>query len=414
MLDNNAGHRWKLRREPLLPCAIDTAAASRERKAAPSPSRQNGSVELARKARVRKLGKDDRAARLTMPLTSLWTRSADLFLAHNTRWIFEPSEIAKCSFIELGELLSDSGVSQKHTQDAAAWRTIGEVLNDPDRVPPIYNVIYGTGGSADELLEAVTLRAGRRRKWKLFPNLGGLKISPMWVRMLVSPGGVPVTNLQALQVAVDIQVHRVTYFLGLTNEEPGTTIDEDFTTEVQTAWQQNIEDAVAPAICEPLKGTAGSLDPALWFIGKWGCTFCEERQERVPIAAFCQGCRLNGTHAMPESERVADRPRERGDMEIGLGRSDTRAGVEGAIRLPDVANEHLEVARELDTERHGRAFSAREFKERYLQRYPTRAPGSIMPAGYSVPSSPSDRHYPKFLREANGGYVFTGPPVWLG
>jgi hypothetical protein len=38
--------------------------------------------------------------------------------------------------------------------------------------------------------------------------------------------------------------------------------------------------AVGP---EPLRGTAAALDPALWFWGKWGCSFCERAKRRVPI-----------------------------------------------------------------------------------------------------------------------------------
>src|SRR5216684_637954 len=40
--DNNVRHRRKLRREPILPRASDTAAASRDREGAPSPPHLRG------------------------------------------------------------------------------------------------------------------------------------------------------------------------------------------------------------------------------------------------------------------------------------------------------------------------------------------------------------------------------------
>src|SRR5258708_29375226 len=40
--DNNVWHRRKLRREPILPCAIDTAAAPFGGEATPSPARLGG------------------------------------------------------------------------------------------------------------------------------------------------------------------------------------------------------------------------------------------------------------------------------------------------------------------------------------------------------------------------------------
>ena len=33
-----------------------------------------------------------------------------------------------------------------------------------------------------------------------------------------------------------------------------------------------------------------ALDPALWFFGKWGCTFCEQAGQKLPIHPVCDGC----------------------------------------------------------------------------------------------------------------------------
>jgi uncharacterized LabA/DUF88 family protein len=72
-----------------------------------------------------------------------------------------------------------------------------------------------------------------------------------------------------------------------------------------------------------------------------------------------------------------------------------------------VAEEHYDVARSLESERPGRVFTTAEFKQRYSKMYPDRADGSIMPHGHAVPPANADKHYPKFLKRSNGGYVFT-------
>src|SRR5260221_7187083 len=88
--DNNARHRRKLRREPILPCAIDTAAAPFVGEAAPSPARPNGwservarlttpvlrSPQSAPKARVTALSSKDPPAKpgalMSEPLQAAW------------------------------------------------------------------------------------------------------------------------------------------------------------------------------------------------------------------------------------------------------------------------------------------------------------------------------------------------------
>lgn len=87
---------------------------------------------------------------------------------------------------------------------------------------------------------------------------------------------------------------------------------------------------------------------------------------------------------------------------------DSRSATQNGERLlSPVAKEHYEVARSLDSERPSQAFTPAEFKHRYKEMFPGRADGTIMPHGHAVPSANSDKHYPKFLKRSNGGYLFT-------
>jgi hypothetical protein len=147
-------------------------------------------------------------------------------------------------------------------------------------------------GDARELIEAVQARspAGSDR----FPLLRGPKIRAMWVRILAHPGGAQIDNLDVLPVAVDVQVRKVTENLGVTD-----TIDrplESVRELIQRTWARDVAQhgAEGPAA---IADTAAGLDPALWFYGKWGCSFCERAGVALPIHDICSGCRLMGDDA---------------------------------------------------------------------------------------------------------------------
>ena len=84
----------------------------------------------------------------------------------------------------------------------------------------------------------------------------------MWVRMLAEPGKARIDEIYVLPVAVDVQVRKVTEYLGVT-ATAGHDL-EHVRMRIQRAWQEALAagNAVGP---EPLRGTAAALDPALWF-----------------------------------------------------------------------------------------------------------------------------------------------------
>jgi hypothetical protein len=111
----------------------------------------------------------------------------------------------------------------------------------------------------------------------------------MWVRMLAYPGGARVSSLDAVPVAVDVQVRKVTEYLGVT--DTGNTDLDIARPLIQAAWAQDVsaEGTLGPP---GLDDSAAALDPALWFWAKWGCTYCERVRRREPIAAPCKQCRF--------------------------------------------------------------------------------------------------------------------------
>lgn len=216
---------------------------------------------------------------------ALWFAAQRLFEAEP--WSFDPAQVAARSLTELADVLRRSRVSQRHGPDAAAWRLIAESLNDPDAAPAIARAVSDGQGDARELLDALQARSpgGTDR----FPFLRGPKVGPMWVRMIAHPGGGQVTSLEVLPVAVDVQVRKVTEYLGVT--DTGDLDLDAARPTIQAAWAQDVTASGAEGPGQ-LAGTAAALDPALWFWAKWGCTRCERSNRQLPIAAACTHCRF--------------------------------------------------------------------------------------------------------------------------
>jgi hypothetical protein len=213
----------------------------------------------------------------------LWDAGAALFV--DEPGVFSPSEVVARSLTALSDALRRSSVSQRHGQDGYAWRIICESLLEPSAIRHVIDT--GTGDTGTLL---VVVRSTSPDGTPKYPLLSGEKIATMWVRLLAHPGGAHIAGLEALPVAVDVQVRKITEYLGVAE-----TMGMDLETArplIQAAWRRHVEEhgAAGP---ETIRGTGGALDPALWFYAKWGCTTCERQGRRRPISALCSGCRFD-------------------------------------------------------------------------------------------------------------------------
>jgi hypothetical protein len=258
--------------------------------------------EVAQASRLRSSGASDVAIRLFCTFTAamdrardaerLWSNSADLFLKEP--WAFEPRQVVTREVSGLREILKSFGVSQRHGVDAESWLTIAKSLSEESVAPGIYRAIHEGVGDCAQLLSAA--RSMSPTGQPLFPLLRGQKISVMWVRMLVFPGGANVSNLAFLPVAVDVHVRRVSEALGLTHAN-GARLDDYIRHSIQEAWRADVQGggALAPPNAPSiLSDTGAALDPALWFVGKWGCSGCHSKHRKLRIADFCEACSFVG------------------------------------------------------------------------------------------------------------------------
>lgn len=254
----------------------------------------DGMPEVVAASTLRAAGADDVTVRhfLTFCAAMDRARDADRLAQAAVRlhavhaWTFDPTEVARRSLRELTAALRTFRVSQRHSADAYAWRVIAETLADGLAPVAASAIEAGVADAADLLRELV---ADGQDGGPLFPLLSGPKIGPLWIRLLAYPGGATISHLDLVPVAVDVQVRKVTEYLGVT-ETVGAALD-DVRSSIQETWRRDVEShgSVGPA---GLENTSGALDPALWFYAKWGCTFCERARRQLRISPVCSDCRF--------------------------------------------------------------------------------------------------------------------------
>ncbi len=180
--------------------------------------------------------------------------------------VFDPSKISSMSSGTLTGLLKAGGVTRFPGQDVKAWRTIAKNLHSGDD-SPIRRLIDSGVGDAVELLE--DLRSKDKKGNTRFPQLRGRKIGPMWISIMADPcqGGARIDRIDAVPVAVDVHVKRVTEYFGLASTQKLSTTKA--TPIIQKVWRDAVENA---DIGGPpgIKGMCAALDQALWSFGREG------------------------------------------------------------------------------------------------------------------------------------------------
>lgn len=183
-------------------------------------------------------------------------------------------------------------MSQRHSGDVYAWRVLAETLQDPTAASASRSAIDDGRSDARELqTELMSVSAGGTPR---FPLLGGPKVGSMWIRLLACPGNARIASLEVVPVAVDVQVRKITEYLGVT-DTGGLSLD-DARPVIAEAWARDVMEhgSAGPS---GLSDTSAALDPALWFYAKWGCTFCLRARRRLPISPVWERCRYPDTGA---------------------------------------------------------------------------------------------------------------------
>lgn len=228
----------------------------------------------------------------------LWLSALELFRL--VPWAFDPCQAAGADSRHLAAGLARTRLSLSPAEDAVAWQAIAASLAVPDTAPEtsgdtaattakaVRDVVFAGTGDALDLLAALDLldpATGARR----FPALCAPRNGSRWIRMLAHPGGAALSSLQYLPLAVDASVRRATECLGVTSTR-GLALSEARPC-IQETWQ---DDVLRHGTAAPpgLEGTNAALEPALTFLGLWGCAACERAGRRTPISDVCAECRF--------------------------------------------------------------------------------------------------------------------------
>ena len=321
------------------------------RPGAPSPG-WSGMPEVVFAERLRGLGAD--GARIRMGLTlvmaldrardadRLWSAAAALFGGRQD--LFDPDALSGLSASEVGDALRAGGVSQRHGPDTEAWRRVARSLHDAELAPAIHRAVHEGVGSVSDVLRERNKTAPDGTP--LFPMLRGPKIGPVWVRILAYPGGASLDGLEELPVGVDVQVRKVTEYLGLTATQDWPL--DEARPVIQAAWRKQVDEFGAEA-AGPLRDTCAALDPALWFFGKWGCTFCERAGRQLPIHVACAACNYTGgggqaVSIAPDVESDPDRSSFSGLPAPTQARLRTLSNDVAGVQPDSVRSWHVDVA----------------------------------------------------------------------
>ncbi|MCY3597692.1 MAG: hypothetical protein OXG71_09720, partial [Rhodospirillales bacterium] len=200
------------------------------------------------------------------PAAALWRDGGVLFDKHPE--VFDPSHASTMAFDELRELLRAHRVSKKHRPDSNAWRRIARNLAVGQGA--VARVVHDGNGDAEDVLRDLRRKTGGQAR---YPLLRGPKIGPMWLRIMVDPGGARISRMELVPVAVDVQVRRVTENLGMTDTK-GLSLRRAKPL-IQCAWRDAVQDADFGG-ARSIENTCAALDPALWFFGVHGCSHCDK------------------------------------------------------------------------------------------------------------------------------------------
>ncbi|MBM3275762.1 MAG: hypothetical protein FJZ00_11455, partial [Candidatus Sericytochromatia bacterium] len=221
----------------------------------------------------------------------LWLAALDLL--REAPWAFIPERAALADPHRLEAALEAAELSQAPQVDAAAWQAIARALAPVGRTPSDGEsavsraVAFGQGDAAALLaaLDEVAPETGARR----FPLLCAPRTASRWIRLLAVPGKARIARLSRLPVTVDASVRRATECLGI-SQTRGLPLENARPT-IQELWWEDV-DAIGTAGPPELEDTAAALEPALTYLGRWGCFACERAQTRLPVGPICSECRL--------------------------------------------------------------------------------------------------------------------------
>lgn len=189
---------------------------------------------------------------------ALWRHTRARYDDPETRWLFDPREVATRTPAEILAALrrgDPRGALRYPTKDAGWWhrnsRTFAQDYAGDPRV-----LFQRLDWDVARIRHEVN-RPGR------FQGLKGPKIFPLWIRMLADIQRYHFTGLEALPIPVDVHVARATFTTGLMRGRYEGPFDATLKSVIRRAWTDACRAAGEPHM---------TFDEPRWQLSRLGCT----------------------------------------------------------------------------------------------------------------------------------------------
>lgn len=178
---------------------------------------------------------------------ALWASALKAYLDEETRFLFEPSEVANRPFEEVQAAMVKHKLALKTNKDPEAWQrlstTFHRLYQDDPRA-----ILAEAGYSIGRMAQIV-----QKEKKEHFPYIGGIKLSNYWMFILSRFTDAKFSDPFELSIIPDVHVIRATKVLGLAEE--GVKPEK-----AEQIWRPILKDlGIAPA----------DMHSALW-LWSWG------------------------------------------------------------------------------------------------------------------------------------------------
>lgn len=195
----------------------------------------------------------------------LWSRSREQFNRRGD--LFEPENILSMDFSDLVTLVKSLG-SRFPNNGARAWRKISSLLLEEYK-----------GDPRNIAVERTSLKEIKSRL-SPFPSLRGPKVGRVYTRIMGEKGLFNVSDLDSLDVAIDVQVTRFTFYTGVLKAE-GRIYSSFQSHMIKNAIEGVWRKVASEVNCPPWK-----LDEPIWTIASNLCSH-QFKCNTCPVEKLC-------------------------------------------------------------------------------------------------------------------------------
>lgn len=211
---------------------------------------------------------------------ALWESSRKTYEDPETKYLFDPKSLYEAPSDKIITDMQKHGLSKKPKNDAEIWQTISVTFLKKWKGDP-RNFLESCNWDSLKILEHLNndTHMYNGRIMNDFRNLRGLKIGPLWLRMLRDNVGIQnLKKLEKVPIPVDIHIARATLATGIVKGRFSGRLNELFE-HIREAWFKSVEGL--PARDKPM--IALDIDEPLWHLSKYGCTKRNKETGYCPV-----------------------------------------------------------------------------------------------------------------------------------